>query len=256
MFLPEKERKTVFCQKAEEILLCRKPFCPELLWFLIKRFLPGTGLTENIAYNQKSPFLQDPRKFMESRYPVCENGKDTLTKEGIKGIFFEWEYFRLASDKPPRPKPVESFPKKHLRTVESHRAEDTGLFQVHKCSPNATADIGKAGTRDKIADFEGSLSKDISSRFYAGPSNTTDLLPVERTINRHAIASPGRLLVFKGLLRLSHLSCRQLFRDQDHAALGASRKIKGKNNPQILKPDLLYYQGYLAPVADPSIFAA
>lgn len=107
-----------------------------------------------------------------------------------------------------------------------------------------------------VQNFERPLSEDRSSRSYARPRDAKDLRPVERTIDRHATGSPGRLLVFKGLLCLGHLSCRQLFRYQYHSAPGARRKIEGEDGPQILEPDLLNFQGHLAPIADPSTITA
>ena len=67
VFFPEEERKAEPCQKAEEVLLREKSFCPEPLRFRLRLSLPGRSSTENIAYYQKSPFLQDPCKFAERR---------------------------------------------------------------------------------------------------------------------------------------------------------------------------------------------
>ena len=76
-----------------------------------------------------------------------------------------------------------------------------------------------------------------------------------RPLDRPAVGSPGRLLVFNGLLCLGHLSRRQLFVYQYHTTTGAGRKMDGENDPGILEPDRLNFHGDLAPIADPAIHA-
>jgi len=67
VLFPEEEREAEPCQNAEEVLLCEESFCRESLRFRLRLSSPRTALTENVAYYQKSPFLQDPRKFVERR---------------------------------------------------------------------------------------------------------------------------------------------------------------------------------------------
>jgi hypothetical protein len=222
VLFPEEERKTVSCQKTEEVL-------PEPLWFSLQPSLPGTASTENVANNQKSPFLQDPCKFTKCGYPVSENGKDALTEEGVEGAFLEGESFRPSSNDPPRRKLGSSFPEKYLRMVEPHRVVGGGPFQVFQGSTCTTTDVGHTRAGRKSADLKRPFGEVKTSRPYARPRYVIDLPPVERTINRHVTGQLGRLLVFKGLLSLGHLSCRQIFIYQYHAALRASREVDGKD---------------------------
>jgi hypothetical protein len=140
--------------------------------------------------------------------------------------------------------------------VEPHRVVDAGLFQVFQGSARTAADIGDTGARREAADLKRPLGEVTSSRPYARPRYVMDLLPVERTIDRHTVGSRGRSLVFKGLLSLGNLSCRQLFVYQYHATPRARRKMNGEDGLDILEPDRLNFHGHLAPIADPSTINA
>ena len=195
---------------------------------------------------------------MECRCPVSENGKDALTKEGIEGIFLEWEYFRPASDEPSRrPSRGTSFPKKHS---PNSRVPPNGRHRSAPGSPGFPLHRSRC-RRHRSRREDCRSSRALSVRIDPpGLIHGPTMRLISDQLKEQSIVMP--LAHYEGYLssRICSASAifpsRQFFVYQYHSALGTCRKIEGEDDPQILKPDLLNFQGHLALIADPSTIAA